>query len=294
METTGIAGTVLVASDLGRGSDEAIRQAAEFAARAGSTLVACHVMPEVFGHRPLFPQLREMAREDAERLRRLAGAALEEQIQRVLPEGAAPPEVRLEAGSAHTTVLEIAREIGAGLIVVGRRAHRGVALLGGVAERIARHAGCPVLIAGASEGGAVVVATDFSDPGMPAIRIAQAEAARRELPLVIVHVVDLQASHLSFAELGAPSLITGVIETCLADARERLAAIARDVPGARVDLREGPATDEILAAAEEAGAALLVMGTHGRTGLGRLALGSVAESVIRQAKTSTLVVRLQS
>jgi nucleotide-binding universal stress UspA family protein len=58
-------------------------------------------------------------------------------------------------------------------------------------------------------------------------------------------------------------------------------------------LREGPAVPAILSAAVELPAQLLVMGTHGRTGLSRLiALGSVAEAVVRAAPCSVLVVRL--
>jgi nucleotide-binding universal stress UspA family protein len=56
-------------------------------------------------------------------------------------------------------------------------------------------------------------------------------------------------------------------------------------------LRKGPAAATILQAAEELPAQLLVLGTHGRTGLKRLALGSVAEKVVRGAHCSVLVVR---
>ena len=58
-------------------------------------------------------------------------------------------------------------------------------------------------------------------------------------------------------------------------------------------LREGPAAPAILNAAAELPAQLLVVGTHGRTGLKRLiALGSVAEAVVRAAPCSVLIVRL--
>jgi nucleotide-binding universal stress UspA family protein len=57
-------------------------------------------------------------------------------------------------------------------------------------------------------------------------------------------------------------------------------------------LRVGPAAPAILKAASELPAQLLVMGTHGRTGLSRIALGSVAEKVVRSAPCSVLAVRL--
>ena len=57
--------------------------------------------------------------------------------------------------------------------------------------------------------------------------------------------------------------------------------------------REGPATSEILAAAAEYNADLIVMGTHGRSGIGRLLLGSVTEEVLRKAPCPVLTVKAQ-
>jgi nucleotide-binding universal stress UspA family protein len=57
-------------------------------------------------------------------------------------------------------------------------------------------------------------------------------------------------------------------------------------------LRTGPAAAAILGAASELPAQLVVVGTHGRTGLSRIALGSVAEAVVRAAPCSVLTVRL--
>jgi nucleotide-binding universal stress UspA family protein len=56
-------------------------------------------------------------------------------------------------------------------------------------------------------------------------------------------------------------------------------------------LRQGGAVDEILAHAKEAGADLIVMGTHGRTGLSHLLMGSVAERVLRTAHCPVLTVK---
>ena len=56
-------------------------------------------------------------------------------------------------------------------------------------------------------------------------------------------------------------------------------------------LRQGDAAEEILSSAEELGCDLIVMGTHGRSGLGRLLMGSVAESVLRKARCPVLTVK---
>lgn len=59
-------------------------------------------------------------------------------------------------------------------------------------------------------------------------------------------------------------------------------------------LKEGLVVQQILDAANETGAELIVMGTHGRTGMTRLLLGSVAEAVLRQAHCAVLTIKLSS
>jgi nucleotide-binding universal stress UspA family protein len=79
------------------------------------------------------------------------------------------------------------------------------------------------------------------------------------------------------------------------DAEEYLAPIAAELrgKGVRVEtrVRRGAPVEEILAAAKEIGADLIAMSTHGRSGLGRLLFGSVAEAVLRHAEIPVLVHR---
>lgn len=74
------------------------------------------------------------------------------------------------------------------------------------------------------------------------------------------------------------------------DVRER--ARARDVE-ADTEIRRGTPHDEIVAYAEETGADLIVMGTHGRSGIDRVLLGSVTDNVVRQADRPVLVKRIE-
>jgi nucleotide-binding universal stress UspA family protein len=257
-------------------------------------MLACHVVPEFFGIRPLFPHLRELDREQAESVRKAAATVLDEQIARVLGPGPGRLEVRIEAGSPHSAVLEIASEVGAGLIVIGHEASSGAGLFEGVGERVARHSDCPVLIASKTKGDVVLAATDFSDPALPAVHLAQEEAGRRKLPMVIIHAIDLHVAMRSLSEILSPSTIERAIEAYREEARQRVSQLGRRVGSeTRIIVREGPPAEEILSTARETRAELLVIGTHGRSGLGRIALGSVAEAVLRGADCSTLVVRLQ-
>ena len=78
-------------------------------------------------------------------------------------------------------------------------------------------------------------------------------------------------------------------ETYLADVERRLAAQRITVSRA---VRYGHAAQEILDHVQSRGVDLIAMSTHGRSGISRLVLGSVAEAVVRTAPTSVLVVRL--
>lgn len=79
------------------------------------------------------------------------------------------------------------------------------------------------------------------------------------------------------------------------DAQEYVAAIAAELrdKAVRVNtrVRWGYAADEIVTAAREAGADLIAMSTHGRSGLGRVIFGSVAQAVLRQAETPVFLMR---
>jgi nucleotide-binding universal stress UspA family protein len=290
-----IQGPILAATALDPVSDEAVRQALELARDSGSPLVLCHVLPEIYGLRPLFPHLRELDREHAEKARRAVSAAVDQQLRRVMGGEDRRPELRLEAGSPHATVLEIAAELKAGLIVVGSGSHERGAALGGVAERIVRHAHCPVLVARPRRGGVVLAATDFSDPALPAIEAGHEEARRRRLKLVVFHSVEIRLLPMDSPE-GVPSIMMAdLIDTRSELATKQLKGIAdRFGEGTEPIVARGPAATAILDAVERLPAVLVTVGTHGHTGLRRFTLGSVAEEVVRRAPCSVLVVRLEA
>jgi nucleotide-binding universal stress UspA family protein len=129
--------------------------------------------------------------------------------------------------------------------------------------------------------------TDFSDHSSVAFRMACALARDYGARLVVVHATGLPA--IAFVEGGAPPRP----EDLFAAAEAELSRVRPPDPQVRVErlLKEGDPVTEILSAAREAGADLIVMGTHGRTGLGRLLMGSVAEHVVRHATCPVVTVR---
>jgi nucleotide-binding universal stress UspA family protein len=137
----------------------------------------------------------------------------------------------------------------------------------------------------------ILVPADFSERSRGAFRMACSLARDEATRLVVVHVVE--PPPVMYGELGMP---VSVDFGDLLD-RESLTRQLREtyVPDhavrAEYQVREGVPAEEILQLAEETDSRLIVMGTHGRTGLGRLLAGSVAEAVMRRARCPVLTVR---
>jgi nucleotide-binding universal stress UspA family protein len=127
--------------------------------------------------------------------------------------------------------------------------------------------------------------TDFSDRSDNAFQVACALARDHNAPLVVLHVV---APRVFYGE-GFSSASLGVIERPEA----RLRGVQPFDPAVKMEhqMAEGHPAAEILRVARETGCDLIVMGTHGWKGLGRLLMGSVAEEVVRKATCPVLTVK---
>jgi nucleotide-binding universal stress UspA family protein len=142
----------------------------------------------------------------------------------------------------------------------------------------------------------VLAATDLSPPSLAAVNAAAAAAKRTGARLVLVSVLEWTDS-----TPGAAAGLIGVAPVQIPeDVRQQVRAslgamlddgLARTGATGESRVLDGEAAPAIVACAEELGAELVVVGTHGRTGLRRLALGSVAERVVRGASCSVLAVR---
>ena len=130
--------------------------------------------------------------------------------------------------------------------------------------------------------------TDFSDRSEYALGLACALARDYGARLIVLHVIEAAAA-AAYGEVIVPV----DPEPLRAAAQEQLARL--EVPQANVRaerrLEQGDAVAEILRVAQEVNADLVVMGTHGRTGLGRLLMGSVTEQVVRRAPCPVLTVK---
>jgi nucleotide-binding universal stress UspA family protein len=128
--------------------------------------------------------------------------------------------------------------------------------------------------------------TDFSEHSRAAAQLACALARDYDARLVVLHVLP-------------PSVVYGEgmvyvpPETYQEEARPQLERVAAGDPNLRVERRmiDGAAATEILEVAREVACDLIVLGTHGRTGLRRLLMGSVAEQVVRKAPCPVMTVK---
>ena len=204
--------------------------------------------------------------------------------------------IELEQGTVHSGILSAAEKIKAGMIVIGgKKDATSLPVLGGTAERVTRHAHCPVFLVRPSRRGKVLAATDFSDRSMPAIEAGVMEARRLRASLTVIHSIDVLPIILPAVEgVAYPALPPGANDHIKETSQKELDSCVRrfKAKGGGI-LYEGEAAKGILETAAELPAKLVVLGTHGRTGLSRLALGSVAETVLRASPCSVLVVRIE-
>ncbi|MBK8205763.1 MAG: universal stress protein [Planctomycetes bacterium] len=208
------------------------------------------------------------------------------------------------SGSPATEVVEHAKRHSADLIVVGTHGHGAVArfLLGSVADRVLHHATCPVIVTKKPQGtvkhpkkkvkpfSRILFPTDFSKTAGKALARAVALTEDMDAELFVLHVVDdsLVTTHVEdertiiLKELRRHALdeMKKQLPAELLQNFETIGAVKRGEPG-----------KQICAFAEANHCDLIVMGSHGRTGVERALMGSVADKVVRRAKCSVLIER---
>jgi universal stress protein A len=142
----------------------------------------------------------------------------------------------------------------------------------------------------------IVVPTDFSTRSEQAVEYAGVLATSLGATVHLVHVLDrLLSPEMAWA---APATEAAALrERLYQEGRAKLTELAATVRQSGVpvttEVRSGLPSQEIIHAAVDYGADLVVMTTHGRTGLSHLLLGSVAEDVIRHARCPVLALRVR-
>lgn len=283
---------ILVGHSLFPDGDIAVRSAAILAERAQAALYLLHVVEPY----PLYQKIRFPTVP--------AHAMLEEVVLKVrtqLNNLAASPllsrfavEIDAHVGRPFVEIIRTCRNWQADLIVVGVSPRGTDRFLGSTGERVLRKSPVPVLLVKREflpGPKTILIPTDFS----PTSREAAAEALTLIRGFggraVFLHVVDIRALY-PIAYGVEPVVLPPVTDKDLEpEWQEFLNTLPLEGITWEKQNREGPAARQIADAAAELSADLVVIGTHGRSGVAHVLLGSVAEEVLRLADCSVLTVR---
>jgi len=198
----------------------------------------------------------------------------------------------LEQGEPYERIVDIAETESCDLIIMGRKGRHQIerSLMGSVTARVIGHTYKDVLVIPRESGvkwGKVLLATDGSRFSETATEHALDIAASHNAALEAVTVLDINDEF--YAQ--APDRVAEMTK----QARSLMDGISEKARAAGVTcetfVREGEPYLAITGRAEEGGADVIIMGSHGRKGIGRLLMGSVTEKVIGYSDRPVLVTR---
>jgi nucleotide-binding universal stress UspA family protein len=286
---------ILCPTDFSPGSQQALRLAVRMANEADAELVIAHswyVPPTLFAGEHVFPPrvIQQMA-DDAQR-------GLDVALMDATAMGAKRVSSKILSGVPWVQITSLLDQQAFDLCVIGTHGRTGISrlLLGSVAANVIRHAPCSVL-AVRPEGDSkafthVLVPTDFSESAHHAGDLA-AELVRPEGKLTLLHVIEI------------PVAYSGEVAADFGRDLDKRAAAALEQEAARLTAKSAvaiatrsrlgyPGAQTLAALDADRSVDLVVLGSHGRTGITRALLGSVAEKVARHAHCAVLVARRRS
>ncbi len=277
---------ILVAFDGSESGKNALRQAFKLANDEKCWLTVVSVAPPYHGDLDLIAIKDVMAS-----LRRPCEEALNE-AQKIAEQERALIKTVCEEGEPYERIVDLADAENCDVIVMGRRGLRRLerALVGSVTARVIGHTQRDVLVVPREaqlKWGKILVATDGSRYSAAATEKAISFAKSYGGSLLVVSVVDVPSEF--YAE--APKAVEDMIKK----AKEYTSAVKKqaEVAGVKAETYVGEAEPDaaILNLAAEQKADMIVMGSHGRTGLRRLLMGSITEKVIGNATCPVLVAK---
>ena len=141
----------------------------------------------------------------------------------------------------------------------------------------------------------ILLPTDFSECGNYARSYAASLARKFCASIIAVHVIEPMVPTVGYSGMTEPLPIADIADQLETSAERELPRIAECEDCAGLEIEEvivhGEAAAEIVRVAKEKSADLIVLSSHGRTGLGRILFGSTAEAVVRHAPCPVLVVK---
>ncbi|SEO23301.1 Nucleotide-binding universal stress protein, UspA family [Halogranum amylolyticum] len=221
-------------------------------------------------------------------------------VRKLAEEADCRVQTSVRQGIPHTAIIDYVAAHDVDLVVMGTHGRTGLQrfFLGSVAERVLREAPVPVATVHLDDERTVpsydhvLVPTDGSEGATTALTHALDVVTATGGRLHVLSIVDSRAIAGGFESGPALPSIRTTLETY---ARDSVDAFTERATEAGVEstgtVRVGLPADEICQYVDEAGVDLVVMGTHGRTGLERVVFGSVTERVVRTTGVPVLTVR---
>ncbi|MCL7489718.1 MAG: universal stress protein [Desulfobulbaceae bacterium] len=276
---------ILVAYDGSDSAKNALAVAADLAKKDNSWVKVLAVVPVYDGDLDLvgISNIKETIEGPGQKLLAEAKKQADELSVHVL--------ANLEQGEPFERIVHVADEENCDLVIMGRSglSHLERELMGGVTARVIGHTTKHVLVVPEEarlDWHKILVAADGSANSESAVEHAVSAAAEFEGKLAVVTVVDANDEMLAMA----PEHVKKLVDK----AHEYLQGVVEKAEkkgiAAETFIREGEPHDQITKLADEIGASVIVMGTHGRKGLKRLLMGSVTERTIGYANCPVMII----
>jgi len=295
--------SILYPTDFSKCASHALPYAISLAERYGADLHLLHATvlhegdPGNAVHRlPNMEELYQLLEQHAE-------AQMKSTLEDHGSKGFTVRHAQVRSISAPGAILDFAAQGDIDLIVMGTHGRRGLRrlLLGSVAEEVVRLAPCPVLtvpeasdVTDAGQVRKILVPVDFSEHAQVALTYASELASGYGAELHLLHIVD-EVVYPDFYPpvMAAGESITDELRDQSIDRMKSLVGDLSPAPGleAEIHVRAGRAAHAITDFAAELGADLLVIASHGLTGVSHMLLGSVTELVVRRAHCPVFTVK---
>lgn len=279
-------GTILIATDFSRASQLAVDAGAALARDEDARVILLHCAPSIR------KGAKKAARPDE----------LTELAERLRAEGI-DVEPRVVEGDAAAAIVQEADAANAAIIVMGTAGRTGLKgwALGSVARDVLRHTRTPVLIAPArmntsaskAASKTILVCTDFSDDSDQAYAAGLAVARDTHAKVRLLHVVDIPFTTAAVPYTTAmltPEMLAKDEESALQGLAQMATSARKHKVAVEPAVQVGHVSSAILAEARSCKAFLIVVATHGKSGLRNFLLGSIAQAVVQMADRPVLVV----
>ena len=293
---------ILFPTDFSKCAEQALAHAVFLAEESRAEIHVLHVIT-IFQDQPSVVS-NEIA-ETKEMVKKLEDVA-EKQLNKILNSHSSDDvkiTTEIKRGiSAAPAILEYASDNNIDLIVMGTHGRRGLGhlLLGSAAEEVVRLAPYPVFTIrelkepkSVMKVNNILVPVDFSNHSQKALSYASEIAQSYNAQLQVLHIIE-ETMYPAFSVTGKSSifdLVPGIKDDSRKRIEKMLQEFVSDKLKSKVFVRGGRAANDIIKFAKENSTDLIVIATHGLTGLEHMLLGSVTEKVVRMAHCPVFTVK---